>query len=40
VYAAAGSPAPTYTHTAVTASTTVITAVDIAELRTAVLAIW
>jgi len=40
VYAAAGRSVPTYTHATVTSSTTLITAVDIAELRTAILALW
>jgi hypothetical protein len=39
-YTAASRTPPTYTHAAVTGGITVITSVDIAELRAALLAIW
>jgi hypothetical protein len=40
VYVAAGQTAPSYTHAILTGAATVIAAVDIAELRSAVAAIW
>jgi hypothetical protein len=40
IYVAAGQALPTYSHATVTARTTVITAVDVSELRAAILAVW
>jgi hypothetical protein len=40
VYVAAERAVPAYTHATVTGGTTVVTAVDISELRAAILAVW